>query len=134
MEPLLLNQGIQKLETAAIDRGYRIYDELGPGLLSNVYETVLADWLIRDGYQVERQKLVPITFDDKAFDEGFYCDLLVSGKLLIEIVSAENFTALDSQKLMTYLRLMNLPMGLLINFGAPSFKRGVRRIINGYVN
>lgn len=125
---------IGKLETAAIDTGYRIYDELGPGLLDNVYEVLLAVRLTRAGLKVERQKPIPITFDDQSFDEGFRCDLLVAGKLLIEIISADHLMPIDSQRVTTYLRLMNLPMGLLINFGAPSFKQGVKRIANGHAS
>ncbi|MEO9599987.1 GxxExxY protein [Parasphingorhabdus sp.] len=132
MATSIVDHNIQKLETAAIDSGYHIYDALGPGLLDNVYETLLAERLTRAGLTVERQKPVSINFDDQSFDEGFRCDLLVEGKLLIEIISVERWTSIDSQRVTTYLRLMNLPMGLLINFGAPSFKQGVKRIANGY--
>jgi GxxExxY protein len=132
LETFLLNAGDQKLESAAIDNGYRIYDELGPGLFGNVYEVVLAERLTREGLKVERQKPVPIIVDDQSFDEGFCCDLLVEDKLLIEIISADHLMPIDSQRVTTYLRLMNLPMGLLINFGAPSFKQAVRRIRNGH--
>lgn len=132
LETSLLDAGYQKLESAAIDNGYRIYDELGPGLFDNVYETVLGERLTREGLKVERQKPVPVIVDDQTFDEGFCCDLLVEEKLLIEIISADHLMPVHSQRVITYLRLMNLPTGLLINFGAPSFKQGVRRIRNSH--
>lgn len=134
LETSLLDAGYQKLESAAIDNGYRIYDELGPGLFDNVYETVLGERLTREGLKVERQKPVPVIVDDQTFDEGFCCDLLVEEKLLIEIISADHLMPVQSQRVITYLRLMNLPTGLLINFGAPSFKQGVRRIRNSHAS
>ncbi len=122
---------MEKLESIVIDSGYGIYDELGPGLLKSVYETVLASRLEKLQLKVERHIPVPIKFDGHSFDEGFECDLLVEDRLLIEIASAERIMPVQEQNVTTYIRLMNLPLGLLMNFGAPSFRQGVRRIVNG---
>ncbi|VAV87739.1 hypothetical protein MNBD_ALPHA04-1209 [hydrothermal vent metagenome] len=122
---------LEKLESIVIDCGHGIYDELGSGLLKNVYETVLTGRLEAYKLKVERNKSVPIKFDGKSFDEGFRCDLLVEGRLLIGVESSERIMPVQEQYLATYIRLMNLPLGLLLNFGALSYRQGIRRIVNG---
>ncbi len=82
--------------------------------------------------QVERQKAIPIEYAGLRFNEGFPADLLVEGKLLVELKSVENLTAVHGKQVLTYLRLLNLPLGLLINFGAAVFKEGVKRIVNNH--
>jgi iron complex transport system substrate-binding protein len=108
----------------------RIHKELGPGLLESVYEAVLARALQRRGMQVERQKIIRFEYDGMVFDEGFRLDLLVNQKVIVELKSVENLAAVHSKQLLTYLRLMNLPVGLLINFGAATLKSGLRRVVN----
>lgn len=115
-----------------VDSGYRMHTELGPGLLESVYEVVLAKLLTGCGFSLERQKPVPIIFNGLRFDEGFRADLLVEGKLLVEIKSIECLAPVHGKQLLTYLRLLNLPFGLLMNFGAAVFKDGIKRIVNNH--
>ena len=125
---------IEEIAREVVDCGYRIHKGLGPGLLELVYEVVLAKLLIERGFFVERQKPVSITFEGLQFNEGFRADLLVDGKLLIELKSVENLAPVHSKQVITYLRLLNLPLGLLMNFGAATFKEGVKRIVNNHSN
>jgi GxxExxY protein len=122
---------IEELARIAIDCGLHIHKELGPGLLESVYEAVLAERLSRSACLVERQKLLPIEFDGLKFDEGYRVDLLVDGKLIIEIKSVERLAPVHGKQLLTYIRLANQPVGLLMNFGGETFREGLRRIVNG---
>ena len=121
---------IEELSAATVDAAYHLHVGLGPGLLESVYEVVLCRELERRGFGVERQKPIPIVYAGLHFDEGFRADLLVEGRLLIELKSVETLHPVHSKQVLTYLRLLNLPLGLLINFGAPTFKEGVHRIVN----
>ena len=125
-----MGQQIEYLATVAIDCGFRIRKELGPGLLEMVYERVLARSIERRGLKIDRQKPVEIRFDGLVIKDAFRYDLLVEDKLLIELKSSENMMPVHGKQLLTYLRLMHLPLGLLMNFGAPTFKLGLRRIVN----
>lgn len=125
-------KNIEEISAAVVDCGYRLHVELGPGLLESVYEAVLARLLEQQGLRVERQKPVPIHFGGIGFDEGFRADLLVENVLLVELKSVEKLAPVHGKQLLTYLRLMGLPLGLLINFGAPTFKEGVKRIVNNH--
>ena len=117
---------IEEIARVVVDCGYRVHTELGPGLLESVYEVVLAKLLTDCGLCLERQKQVPITFSGLRFDEGFRADLLV------EIKSVENLAPVHGKQLLTYLRLINLPLGLLMNFGSAIFKNGIKRVVNNH--
>ncbi|HYW16291.1 MAG TPA: GxxExxY protein [Allosphingosinicella sp.] len=121
---------VEKLTALAIDSGYRIHNDLGPGLLESVYETLLAAKLTRAGVRVERQKPVDFEYDGIRLREGFRADLLIDRRLLIEIKSTERLAAVHSRQLLTYLRLLELPLGLLMNFGGGTFREGLRRVVN----
>jgi iron complex transport system substrate-binding protein len=112
-----------------VDASYRIHRDLGPGLLEGVYEVVLAKALEQRGLRVERQKPVPIEYAGLQFEEGFRADLVVEGCVVVELKSVEHLLPVHSKKLLTYLRLMNLNVGLLINFGAPMLKSGIKRVV-----
>jgi len=122
---------VEELSRIVVDCGYKLHIEAGPGLLESVYEVVLAKMLTEHGPAVKRQVSVPIRLMGLSFDEGFRADLIVEDQLLIELKSVENLAAVHSKQVITYLRLLNLPLGLLINFGAATFKEGCRRIVNG---
>ena len=122
---------IEHLARDAVDCGLHIHKELGPGLLESVYEVLLSDRLMRLGHQVERQKLLPISYQGRQFQEGFRVDLLVDGQLIIEIKSVERLAAVHGKQLLTYIRLARQPVGLLMNFGGETFREGLRRIVNG---
>lgn len=122
-----------KEEIAAIlvDCAFRLHRDLGPGLLETVYEVVLAKMLRDQGLQVERQKPIAIHYAGFTFEEGFRADLIIEGTVLVELKSVENLSPVHSKQVLTYLRLLNLPLGLLINFGSATFKEGCKRIVNG---
>jgi GxxExxY protein len=122
---------IEELARIAIDCGLHIHKELGPGLLESVYEMLLAERLSRSGYMVERQKLLPVEFDGLKLPEGYRVDLLVDGKLIIEVKSVERIAPVHSKQLLTYIRLARQPVGLLMNFGGATFREGLQRIVNG---
>lgn len=115
---------------AIVDAAMKIHTDLGPGLLESVYEIVLARALQKRGFEVERQKPIQFEYDGVMFDEGFRVDLLVAGKVIVELKSVENLTPVHGKQLLTYLRLTNLPIGLLINFSAYTLKEGLHRIVN----
>ncbi|TMJ13925.1 MAG: GxxExxY protein [Alphaproteobacteria bacterium] len=123
---------VEALATIAVDCGFKIHERLGPGLLESVYEAVLAQALERRGLFVERQKPIPIRFDGLIIDEGFRADLLVENTLLIELKSVERPAPVHTKQVLTYLRLMHLPLGLLMNFGATTFREGIKRVANNH--
>lgn len=121
---------LDEITGGIVDAALKIHIDLGPGLLESVYEVVLARALEKRGLRVERQKVVRFEYDGIVFEEGFRTDLLVDSRVIIEIKSIENLAPVHSKQTLTYLRLLNLQVGLLINFGAPTLKDGPRRIIN----
>jgi GxxExxY protein len=123
---------LETLARITIDIGYHMHRELGPGLLESVYEAIMVDELEQAGLRVRRQVLVPIVYRNRTINNALRIDLLVEDSLLIELKSTENHAPVHAKQVITYLRLMQLPLGLLINFGAPTFKQGVRRLVNAY--
>ncbi|HTI70520.1 MAG TPA: GxxExxY protein [Candidatus Limnocylindria bacterium] len=115
-----------------IDESLKLHRGLGPGLLESVYEAVLAKSLAQRGLVVERQKPVPFEYGGIVFDEGLRVDLLVEKRVIVELKSLEKLAPVHSKQVLTYLRLMKLPVGLLINFGAPTLKEGLHRIVNDF--
>ena len=115
-----------------LDAAIRLHRELGPGLLESVYETLLAAQISRLGYSVVRQHPVDIEFDGMRFEAAFRIDLLVDGRLLIEVKSVDQLHASHAKQLLTYLRLTKQPVGLLINFGGATLEEGFRRLVNDY--
>jgi GxxExxY protein len=114
-----------------VDPAFHIHKALGPGLLETVYEVVLARELEKRGLNVVRQQPVPIVFGDLKFDEGFRADLIVEGKVIVELKSVEQIAPVHKKQLLTYLRLADKRLGLLINFGSAVIKDGRTRIVNG---
>lgn len=127
-----MSERLEQLARAAVDCGFQLHQELGPGLLESVYETCLAHSLAERGFHVERQRVIPIRYRGVTLDEAFRADVLVEGSLLIEVKSTEAYSPVHAKQVITYLRLMNLPLGLLMNFGAATFKEGVKRLANNY--
>lgn len=123
---------LEELARTAVDCGFKIHDGLGPGLLESVYEVVLADALAERGLSVQRQRSIPIHYNGKFFDEGFKADLLVENRLLIELKASERLLAVHGRQVLTYLKLLDLPLGLLMNFGCATFKEGVKRVVNNH--
>ena len=120
-----------QLAGVIVDAAYRIHTKLGPGLFESVYEAVLSHELEKRGLAVERQKSIPIQYNNFIFDEGFRADIVVENSVIIELKSVETIAPVHKKQLLTYLRLTNLKLGLLINFGAALIKRGIFRVVNG---
>jgi len=123
---------IDSVSGDVVDAAMRIHKDLGPGLLESVYEIVLAAALERRGYKVDRQKPVDIEFDGMRFPAAFRADLVVDDRLIVEIKSVEKLGAAHAKQVLTYLRLMKLPVGLLLNFSGETMKEGIRRLVNSY--
>ena len=126
------DEELESLARIAVDCGYHVHLELGPGLLESVYEIVMLDSLRQRGLSVERQAWIPIYYNGRDFEEGFRADLLVEDQLLIELKSTERHSPVHAKQLLTYLRLSGLSLGFVMNFGMSTFKEGVHRIGNDY--
>ena len=114
-----------------VDVAYKIHNELGPGLLESVYEIVLVHELKNSGLKIDRQKPVSIEYKGIKFEEGFRADVIVEEKVILELKSVEVVSKAHKKQLLTYLRLADKRLGLLINFGSALFKDGTFRIVNG---
>ena len=123
---------IEEIASIVIDSAFQLHKDLGPGLLESVYEAILAKILSDRGLKVERQVAVPISYQGVELNEGFRLDLLVEKTLIVELKSVETIHPVHPKQLLTYLRLMNLSLGLLINFGAPLLKDGLKRVVNNH--
>ncbi|MES2303845.1 MAG: GxxExxY protein [Pseudomonadota bacterium] len=123
---------IDSISADVVDCAIHIHRDLGPGLLESVYETLLAASLRRRGYCVDRQWPVDIEFDGMKFPAAFRVDLLVDQRLVVEIKSVEKLGAAHAKQLLTYLRLLKQPVGLLLNFSGETMKEGIRRLVNNY--
>lgn len=121
---------INEISGIVLDECIRLHREIGPGVLESVYEAVLAKRLVQRGLIVERQKVVPLAIDGEQFGEVFRIDLLVNGSVVVELKSVEELHPVHFKQVLTYLRLLKLPLGLLINFGEPTLKEGYHRIAN----
>jgi GxxExxY protein len=121
---------LDEITGAVVDASIRIHRDLGPGLLESVYEVVLAAVLARRGLRVERQRALTFAYDGMQFDNGFRVDLLVERCVIVELKSVEKLAAVHAKQLLTYLRLTNLQVGLILNFGAGTMKEGLKRVVN----
>lgn len=114
-----------------IDAAYKVHTTLGPGLLESVYEVVLAHELTRRGHQVDRQVPISVRYENIVFDVGFRADLLVDGVVLVELKSVENVLPVHKKQVLTYIRMANKRLGILLNFGANRIKDGMTRVVKG---
>ncbi|MCC6126118.1 MAG: GxxExxY protein [Pirellulales bacterium] len=114
-----------------VDTAIQLHKELGPGLLESVYEAIFARRLAKKGLQIQRQAGISIDFDGEHFDEGFRADLMVEGKVILELKSIEKIAPVHKKQLLTYLKLTGMKLGFLLNFGEELMKTGIVRIING---
>ena len=114
-----------------VDAAIKVHRALGPGLLESVYEIVLAHELAKRGLKVERQVPISIEYNGLKFQEGFRADVVVEEKIIVELKSVENIQPVHKKQLLTYLRLADMRLGLLINFGSALLKNGISRVVNG---
>jgi GxxExxY protein len=130
--PLRLKKCMSENELSgiAIGEAIKLHITIGPGLLESVYETCLAYRLSNLGLTVERQKAIPLIYDQMKMDCGFRCDILVNHKLIIEAKTVEAISDIHLAQTLTHLRLLNLKLGLLINFNVVRLKDGIKRVVN----
>ena len=115
-----------------INAAIKIHRRLGPGLLESAYEACIAHELLLAGMRVERQKPVPLFYDTVKLECGFRADLVVEGRVVVELKCKEALHPVDEAQLLSHLRLLNIPVGLLINFHVVLLKNGIRRMVNNY--
>jgi GxxExxY protein len=123
---------VDAISSVVIGEAIRIHRELGPGLLESVYEIVLSAALVRMGYEVSRQVPIAIEYDGLRIDAAFRVDILVEGALVVEIKAVEQLGKVHAKQLLTYLRLMKQPLGLILNFSGLTMKEGIRRLVNDH--
>ena len=116
-----------------VDAALAVHRRLGPGLLESVYEALLAASLQQRGLQAQRQQAITFEVDGIQFRDGLRVDLLVERRIIVELKSVEQLSPVHTKQLLTYLRVLELPVGLLINFGAATLKSGIRRVVNNYL-
>ena len=114
-----------------VDAAYKIHTSLAPGLLESVYETVLAHELTKRGLEVTLQQGIPLNYEGVHMDVGFRADLIVENRVIVEIKSIEAIAPVHKKQLLTYLRLADKRLGLLINFDVELIRDGIARVVNG---
>lgn len=114
---------------AIVSTAMKVHTALGPGLLEKVYEECMAQFLLRDGFAVERQKEMPVSIDGVSIDTGFRLDMLVNNTVIVELKAVEKIAPVHEAQLYTYLKLTGKPIGLLLNFNVPHMRDGVKRMV-----
>jgi GxxExxY protein len=120
-----------EIGTVIVDSAVQLHRDLGPGLLESVYEVTLARSLEKRGLTVRRQVPVSFEYDGQTFDEGFRVDLVVEGKVLVELKSVDRLHPAHKKQLLTYLKLTRMKLGYLLNFNEPLMKDGIIRVVQG---
>ena len=121
---------LEKIATDVLNAAFAIHTDFGPGLLERVYQMLLVCKLKRMGYSVEHEVPVTFSYEGEVFQDAFRVDVLVEKQLIVELKSVEALSPVFGKQVLTYLRLMDLRLGLLINFGAAHLKDGIKRIAN----
>ncbi|MCO4294343.1 GxxExxY protein [Solitalea sp. MAHUQ-68] len=124
----MLNEN--ELAAIAVNCCFKIHNELGPGLLESIYEEILYVELSKHNLDIQKQKGIPVYWDNKKLDMGFRADLILENKLIIEIKSVESLCPVHYKQLLTYLKLTNIKLGILVNFNESLIKDGLRRVVN----
>lgn len=120
-----------ELSKIILNKSFEIHKGLGPGLLESVYEDILSYELRQLGLMVSRQQSLPVLWKGVKMEQGFRADLIVENKVLIEIKSVENMLPVFHKQVLTYLKITEIKLGLLINFNEPLLRYGIKRIVNG---
>lgn len=120
---------LNQLTYEIIGAAYKVHSELGPGLLESTYEVCLEYELLKRGFKVERQKALPVVYDGIYLDAGYRIDLLVEDAVIVELKAVEEIAPIHQAQIMTYLKLSERKLGLLMNFNVADMKKGIKRII-----
>lgn len=124
---------VNELASKVIGISIDVHSALGPGLLESCYKECLCYKLVQAGFFVEKEKAIPLVFEEVKLECGYRIDLLVERKLLLEIKSVEALNDIHLAQTLTYLKLGNYSLGLLLNFNVVKLKNGIKRVINGFV-
>ena len=119
-----------ELSKIIVDCAFKVHKNLGPGLLENTYEVCLYHELSKRGLKVEKQKGLPLLYDEIKLEVGYRLDILVEEKVIIEVKSIAAFDDIHFAQILTYLKLTQCKLGLLINFNVPLIKNGIKRVVN----
>jgi GxxExxY protein len=120
-----------ELSGIVVDACMKIHQSLGPGLLESAYEAILAHELSRRGLSIERQASIPLSWEGVVVEDSFRADLIVEGKLIVELKSIERLLPVHKKQVLTYLRVSGIKLGLLVNFGSELLRDGIVRLVNG---
>ncbi len=120
---------IEELYKKVLDCSFKVHTTLGPGLLENAYEESLFNELVQIGFTVEKQKSLPLIYKEVKLDAGYRIDLMVENSIIIEIKAVESLTDVHLAQIITYLKLSNCKLGLLVNFNVRHLKDGIKRVI-----
>ena len=110
----------------------KVHSKLGPGLLESAYEACLYHELSKTKLFIERQKPIPLVYDEIKLDCGYRCDMMVNNSIIVEIKTVESIVDIHLSQVLTYLKQTNCKVGLLINFNVKNLKHGLRRVVNNY--
>ena len=124
------SQREEQIGKAIVNAAYKIHKTIGPGLLEKVYEVCMAHELRKAGIEVQRQIDIPIVYDGIQFDEGLRLDLLVEGRVIVELKAVETLNPVWTAQIISHLKLTGLKLGFLINFNVPLIKSGIHRFVS----
>ncbi len=130
MSEVRIPEEIEAVATTAVNAAFTVHRALGPGLLESAYSECLAIELVHSGLRIQREVALPLTYRGQTISNAYRLDLVVNDQLLIELKTVEAIQPVHRVQLTTYLRLMRLPLGLLINFNVPLIKDGINRVLN----
>ena len=123
---------LNEITRVVIDAAMGVHKELGPGLLESAYESCLAYELVCRGVQIQRQLAVPVKYRDVVLDIGYRIDLLVEDEIIVEIKSVQTIAPIHLAQVLSYLRLRDSQIGLLLNFNTINLRNGIRRVVNDF--
>jgi GxxExxY protein len=130
MKQVMVPAEIEALAAQTVSAAFAVHRTLGPGLLESAYQECLQIELALAGLQVEREKILPLVYRGHAIDNAYRLDLIINAKLLVELKAIDGVLPIHRVQVITYLKLLQLPLGLLINFNVPLLKDGITRVLN----
>lgn len=130
MSEVKVPEEIEMLATAAVNAAFAVHRSLGPGLLESAYRDCLGIELSLAGFHVQREQMLPLTYRGHLIQNAYRSDLILNEQLLVELKAIEAVQPIHRVQVTTYLRLLKLPLGLLINFNVPLIKDGISRVLN----
>ena len=130
MKQVVVPEEIERLATQTVNAALAVHRALGPGLLESAYQECLAIELSLAGLRVEREKSLPLVYRGHSIESAYRLDLIINGNLLVELKAIESVQPIHRVQVTTYLKLLKLPLGLLINFNVPLIKDGITRVLN----